>query len=96
MASKFRPPVVKPPALRISNITRAFSSTLLGNWSVSQPNCGSPRLASTEPKMPSAMAVAISWWKECPARVAWLASILTLISFSSPNCFRKPYTVATS
>jgi hypothetical protein len=36
--------------------------------------------------MPSAMALAISWWKECPARVAWLASMFTLISFSRPNC----------
>jgi xylose isomerase len=55
-----RPPVVKPPALMISYITSAFSSTLFGNWSVSQPSCASPRLASTEPKMPSAIADAIS------------------------------------
>ena len=37
LASKLKPPVVKPPASRISYTARDSSSTEFGNWSVSQP-----------------------------------------------------------
>src|SRR6187402_212629 len=56
-ASKLKPPVVNPPALRIRYIASVISSGSLWNWSVSQPFCGSPRLMSIEPKMPSASAI---------------------------------------
>ncbi|MNW20629.1 hypothetical protein D3C71_2211110 [compost metagenome] len=62
----------------------AVSGMLLGNWSVSQAHCMSLRFMSMEPKMPKSTAVAISCSKLWPARVAWLASMLTLISFSRP------------
>ncbi|MCY1365403.1 hypothetical protein D9M69_522470 [compost metagenome] len=56
----------------------------MGNWSVSQPHCMSPRFMSMEPKMPRSSAVAISCSKLWPESVAWLASMLTLISLSRP------------
>ena len=52
LASKLKPPVVNPPPFRISYSGRARSSTEFGNWSVSQPFWGSPRLASIEPEDP--------------------------------------------
>ena len=55
-------------------------STDTGKRSTSQPRRSSPALASTEPKMPALTAEAISWAKSCPANVAWLTSMLTLIS----------------
>ncbi len=55
-------------------------STELGNWSVSHPSRSSPRLASTEPKMPAAVAMATSWVKSWPESVAWFTSMLTLTS----------------
>ncbi|MCY1554863.1 hypothetical protein D9M68_914740 [compost metagenome] len=56
----------------------------MGNWSVSQPHCMSPRFMSMEPKIPRSSAVAISCSKLWPESVAWLASMLTLISLSRP------------
>ncbi|MNV97662.1 hypothetical protein D3C71_1928130 [compost metagenome] len=84
LASKLSPPDLKPPTLRMRYIANAVSGMLLGNWSVSQPHCMSPRFMSIEPKMPRSMAVAISCSKLWPDSVAWLASMLTLTSFSSP------------
>ena len=77
LASKLKPPVVKPPLRTISYSGSARSSTEFGNWSVSQPFCGSPRLASMLPNRPFAIAYATSWWKLWPASVAWLASMLS-------------------
>ena len=57
-------------------------SALTGKRSTSQPSRSSPALASMEPKIPALTAVATSWAKSCPARVAWLTSMLTLISSS--------------
>jgi len=37
------------PGATISSIASDRSCALFGNWSVSQPFCGSPRFASTEP-----------------------------------------------
>ena len=51
---------------------------------------------SIDPRMPSAAAIATSCSNEWPASVAWLASMLTLTSCSSPNFTRKPYTVCVS
>ena len=82
-----------PPARRISYSGSTRSSTEFGNWSVSQPFCGSPRLASMLPSIPLAAANATSWWKLCPASVAWLASMLVRYSPSSPLRTRKPCTV---
>ena len=45
------------------------------------------------PRMPLATANATSWWKLWPASVAWLASMLTRYSSSSPWRTRKPWTV---
>ena len=56
LASKLKPPVVNPPPFRISYSGRARSSTEFGNWSVSQPFCGSPRFASMLPRIPFATA----------------------------------------
>ena len=53
LASKFRPPVVKPPARRISIIPSVICSTDTGNRSTSQPRRSSPALASIDPKMPA-------------------------------------------
>ena len=44
--------------------TAASSGTFIANWSVSQPSRSSPRLMSSEPKMPSASASATSCWNE--------------------------------
>ena len=96
LASKLNPPGAMPPARRISNSGRTRSSTEFGNWSVSQPFCGSPRLASMLPSIPLAAANATSWWKLWPASVAWLASMLVRYSPSSPLRTRNPCTVATS
>lgn len=68
-ASKFTPPVVKPPACRMAYSASATSGTLFGNWSVSQPSSRSPRFMSTLPKMPNASAIAISCSKVWPASV---------------------------
>ncbi len=38
LASKLRPPVVKPPALRISRKASVISGTFIANWSVSPPD----------------------------------------------------------
>ena len=40
----------------LGSIGMARSSTEFGNWSVSQPFCGSPRFASMLPKIPLAIA----------------------------------------
>ena len=84
LESKFSPPVVNPPPRRISSIPSDICSTDTGNRSRSQPSRSSPALASIEPKMPLANAAATSWWKSWPDSVAWLTSMLTLTSFSSP------------
>ena len=90
LASKLKPPGASPPSRRISYSGITRSSTEFGNWSVSQPFCGSPRLASMLPRMPLATANATSWWKLWPASVAWLASMLTRYSSSRPCLSRKP------
>ena len=56
LASKLKPPGAMPPPRRISYSGSARSSTEFGNWSVSQPFWGSPRLASMEPITPFATA----------------------------------------
>ena len=55
-ASKLQPPVEKPPARRITYSASVASSALFGNWSVSQPFCGSPRFTSTLPSRSFAAA----------------------------------------
>ena len=52
LASKFSPPVVNPPARRISSMPSAICSTDTGKRSTSQPSRSSPALASIDPKMP--------------------------------------------
>ena len=46
------PAVLEATAAEDSSSTSESSSTEFGNWSVSHPFCGSPRLASTLPKIP--------------------------------------------
>ncbi|WP_235430541.1 hypothetical protein, partial [Xanthomonas sp. MUS 060] len=50
--------------------------------------CGLPRLASMLPSNPASEATCKSCSKLCPDNVAWLASMLSLKSFSSP-CWRR-------
>ena len=71
-------------------------STETGKRSTSHPNRSSPALASIEPKMPALTAEAISWAKSCPAKVAWLTSMLTLISSARSYFCRNACTAATS
>ena len=80
LASKFSPPVVNPPPRRISSMPSVICSTETGKRSTSQPSRSSPALASIDPKIPALTAAATSWAKSWPDSVAWLTSMLTLIS----------------
>ncbi|MNI67034.1 hypothetical protein D3C73_1226370 [compost metagenome] len=68
----------------------------VGNWSVSQPFCALPRLASMLPSRPWSEATCRSCSKVWPDNVAWFASMLSLKSLSRPCSFRNPTTVALS
>ena len=96
LAPKFSPPGAGPPCRVGTSIAPTVSYRSVGNWSVSRPFCGLPRLASMLPSRPWSGATCRSCWKVCPDRVAWLASILSLKSRSSPCRCRKPATVALS
>ena len=61
-----------------------------------QPSRKSPWFASTEPSMPFMPAMRSSCSNVWPASVAWLASMFSLKSLSSPCAFKKPIAVAAS
>ena len=96
LASKFRPPFVKPPR------SQDLQHTESGVVYVGRELVGVPAeeqiswLASMEPKEPFTIAILSSCWKVCPARVAWLASMFILKSPVRPYLRKKFIQVATS
>ena len=79
LASKFTPPVVKPPILQDARACTGWSGRCsVGNWSVSQPSSWSPVLASIEPSAPAPPATSSSCFISWPASVAWLVSRFSL------------------
>ena len=66
LASKFRPPVREAAAPSGSRrAPSASSATLLGNWSVSQPSCSSPRFMSMRAEDAERAAPARSHARRC-------------------------------
>ena len=98
LASKLKPPVREP--------ARACRISYSGQRQVLDASSGTGRCPSRSggrrgwrrccPSSPFAAAYATSWWKLWPASVAWLASMLSRYSPSSPLRTRKPWTVAES